>query len=42
MMSCEHAIHAADSRLLPYWQKFMYEVAMVKQLGILTWFMTLS
>ena len=27
----------------PYWQKFMYEVvAMVKQLGILTWFMTLS
>ena len=27
----------------PYWQKFMYEVvAMVKQLGIPTWFMTLS
>lgn len=27
----------------PYWQRFMYEViAMVKQLGILTWFMTLS
>lgn len=27
----------------PYWQKFMYEVvAMVKQLGISTWFMTLS
>ena len=26
-----------------YWQKFMYEVvAMVKQLGIPTWFMTLS
>ena len=26
----------------PYWQKFMYEViAMVKQLGIPTWFMTL-
>ena len=25
----------------PYWQKFMYEVvAMVKQLGIPTWFMT--
>ena len=29
--------------LSPYWQKFMYEVvAMVKQLGIPTWFMTLS
>ena len=28
---------------LPYWQRFMYEVlAMVKQLGIPTWFMTLS
>ena len=27
----------------PYWQRFMYEVvAMVKQLGIPTWFMTLS
>ena len=27
----------------PYWQKFMYEIlAMVKQLGIPTWFMTLS
>ena len=27
----------------PYWQKFIYEVvAMVKQLGIPTWFMTLS
>ena len=27
----------------PYWQKFMFEVeAMVKQLGIPTWFMTLS
>ena len=27
----------------PYWQKFLYEVvAMVKQLGIPTWFMTLS
>jgi len=27
----------------PYWQKFMYEVlAMIKQLGIPTWFMTLS
>ena len=27
----------------PYWQKFTYEViAMVKQLGIPTWFMTLS
>ena len=27
----------------PYWQQFMYEVvAMVKQLGIPTWFMTLS
>jgi DNA replication protein DnaC len=27
----------------PYWQKFMYEVvAMVKQLGIPTWFLTLS
>ena len=27
----------------PYWQKFMYEViAMVKQLGIPTWFMSLS
>ena len=27
----------------PYWQKFMYEViAMVQQLGIPTWFMTLS
>ena len=27
----------------PYWQKFMYEVvAIVKQLGIPTWFMTLS
>ena len=27
----------------PYWQKFMYEViAMVKQLGIPTWFMMLS
>ena len=27
----------------PYWQKFMYEVvAMVEQLGIPTWFMTLS
>ena len=27
----------------PYWQGFMYEVvAMVKQLGIPTWFMTLS
>ena len=27
----------------PYWQKFMYEVvAMVKQLGIPSWFMTLS
>ena len=27
----------------PYWQKFMYEVlAMMKQLGIPTWFMTLS
>ena len=27
----------------PYWQKFMYEVvAMVKKLGIPTWFMTLS
>ena len=27
----------------PYWQTFMYEViAMVKQLGIPTWFMTLS
>ena len=27
----------------PYWQEFMYEViAMVKQLGIPTWFMTLS
>ena len=27
----------------PYWQKFMYEVvAMVKQLGIPAWFMTLS
>ena len=27
----------------PYWQKFMYEVvATVKQLGIPTWFMTLS
>jgi len=27
----------------PYWQKFMYEVvAMVKQLRIPTWFMTLS
>ena len=27
----------------PYWQKFMYEViAMVKQLGIPTWFMTSS
>ena len=27
----------------PYWQKFMYEVvAMLKQLGIPTWFMTLS
>lgn len=27
----------------PYWQKFVYEVvAMVKQLGIPTWFMTLS
>jgi hypothetical protein len=27
----------------PYWQKFMYEVvAMVKQLGIPKWFMTLS
>ena len=27
----------------PYWQKFMYEVvAMVSQLGIPTWFMTLS
>ena len=27
----------------PYWQNFMYEVvAMVKQLGIPTWFMTLS
>ena len=27
----------------PYWQKFMYEVvAVVKQLGIPTWFMTLS
>ena len=26
----------------PYWQKFMYEVvAMVKQLGIPTWFTTL-
>lgn len=30
-------------RTPPYWQKFMYEVvAMVKQLGIPTWFMTLS
>ena len=28
---------------LPYWQKFMYKViAMVQQLGIPTWFMTLS
>ena len=27
----------------PYWQKFMYEIlGMVKQLGIPTWFMTLS
>ena len=27
----------------PYWQRFMHEVvAMVKQLGIPTWFMTLS
>ena len=27
----------------PYWQRFMYEVvAMVKQLGIPTWFITLS
>ncbi|XP_078375419.1 uncharacterized protein LOC144658809 isoform X2 [Oculina patagonica] len=27
----------------PYWQKFMYEaIAMVQQLGIPTWFMTLS
>ena len=27
----------------PYWQKFMYDIlAMVKQLGIPTWFMTLS
>ena len=27
----------------PYWQRFIYEVvAMVKQLGIPTWFMTLS
>ena len=27
----------------PYWQKFMYEVvAMVKQLGKPTWFVTLS
>ena len=27
----------------PYWKRFMYEVvAMVKQLGIPTWFMTLS
>ena len=27
----------------PYWQTFMYElVAMVQQLGIPTWFMTLS
>ena len=27
----------------PFWQRFMYEVvAMVKQLGIPTWFMTLS
>ena len=27
----------------PYWKKFMREViAMVKQLGIPTWFMTLS
>ncbi len=26
----------------PYWQKFMYEVAaMIKQLGIPTWFMML-
>ena len=32
-----------NSGTLPYWQKFMYEViAMVKQLGISTWFMTLS
>lgn len=28
---------------LPYWQKFMYEViAMVKQLGIPTWFTTVT